>query len=48
MEAIRDACNRYEVKVVEDASHALGGGYEASQWFLQILDAAVFSFHPVK
>ncbi|HBX27581.1 MAG TPA: UDP-4-amino-4,6-dideoxy-N-acetyl-beta-L-altrosamine transaminase [Gammaproteobacteria bacterium] len=49
MKAIRDACNRYEVKVVEDASHALGGSYESQPvGSCKFSDAAVFSFHPVK
>ena len=49
MEAIRDACNRYEVKVVEDASHALGGSYRGQPvGSCKFSDAAVFSFHPVK
>ena len=49
MEAIRDACNRYEVEVVEDASHALGGSYRSQPvGSCKFSDAAVFSFHPVK
>lgn len=49
MESIRDACNRYEVEVIEDASHALGGSYGSQPvGSCEFSDAAVFSFHPVK
>ena len=41
--------NRYEVEVVEDASHALGGSYRSQPvGSCKFSDAAVFSFHPVK
>ena len=49
MESIKDACDRYEVGVVEDASHALGGSYLGEPvGSCKFSDAAVFSFHPVK
>ncbi len=49
MEAIRHACNQYEVDVVEDASHALGGLYQGKPvGSCEFSDAAIFSFHPVK
>ena len=41
--------NRYNFKVIEDASHALGGEYESKKiGACQYSDACVFSFHPVK
>lgn len=49
MQAIRHACSRYEVDVVEDASHALGAVYQGKPvGYCEFSDAAVFSFHPVK
>ena len=40
---------KYNFKVIEDASHALGGEYESKKiGACQYSDACVFSFHPVK
>jgi len=30
MKRIRDLCNKYNVKIVEDASHAIGGSYQGT------------------
>ena len=49
MAAIRSAANRYGVKVIEDASHAVGSTYlDAPVGSCRFSDIAVFSFHPVK
>lgn len=40
---------RYGFKIIEDASHALGGEYHSTKiGACQFSDACVFSFHPVK
>lgn len=49
MEAIQDLAVRYGFKVIEDASHAIGGKYKGE--FIgsgAYSDITVFSFHPVK
>lgn len=49
MEAIAALARRYGFKVIEDASHAIGGKYQGE--FIGIgrhSDITVFSFHPVK
>lgn len=49
MQAIRTLSQRYGFKVIEDASHAIGGKYRGE--FIgscQYSDITVFSFHPVK
>ncbi|MET3053300.1 UDP-4-amino-4,6-dideoxy-N-acetyl-beta-L-altrosamine transaminase [Pseudomonas alkylphenolica] len=49
MQAIRRLSERYGVKVIEDASHAIGGKYQGE--FIgngKFSDITVFSFHPVK
>lgn len=49
MKAIHELAQRYGFKVVEDASHAIGGKYRDE--FIgscEFSDIAVFSFHPVK
>ena len=49
MELIYALCKKYNVKIIEDASHALGGKYKGK--FIgncQYSDITVFSFHPVK
>jgi len=49
MEKIHALCQKYDVKIIEDASHAIGGKYKG-----QLIgnccygDVTVFSFHPVK
>jgi len=49
MEAIHSLALRYGFKVIEDASHAIGGKYQGE--FIgnsRYSDITVFSFHPVK
>jgi UDP-4-amino-4,6-dideoxy-N-acetyl-beta-L-altrosamine transaminase len=49
MAAIHAAASQYGVKVVEDASHAVGASFgEGPVGACQYSDIAVFSFHPVK
>ena len=49
MKKISELCNNFGVKIIEDASHALGSGYEDSKvGSCQYSDICVFSFHPVK
>ena len=49
MQAIHDLAKRYNFKIIEDASHALGGKYQnKSIGSCQYSDITVFSFHPVK
>ena len=49
MESIREITDRFEVKVIEDASHAIGGKYQGSViGSCDFSDVTVFSFHPVK
>lgn len=49
MEAIAALAARYGVRVVEDASHAIGGRYQdAPVGNCRYSDITVFSFHPVK
>ena len=49
MDSLYSLCQRYGVKIIEDASHAIGGKYK--QKFIgncRFSDITVFSFHPVK
>ncbi|NHC11215.1 UDP-4-amino-4,6-dideoxy-N-acetyl-beta-L-altrosamine transaminase [Stutzerimonas degradans] len=49
MHAIHELAQRYGFKVIEDASHAIGGKYKGE--FIgngRFSDITVFSFHPVK
>lgn len=49
MERIKELGNEYGFKIIEDASHAIGGKYK--QEFIgncRYSDITVFSFHPVK
>lgn len=49
MAAIADLAARYKFKVIEDASHAIGGKYRG--FFVgdcRYSDITIFSFHPVK
>lgn len=49
MQAIHELATRYGFKVIEDASHAIGGKYQGE--FIgncRYSDITVFSFHPVK
>ena len=49
MKRIRGLCNKYNVKIVEDASHAIGGSYQGELiGSCKYSDITVFSFHPVK
>ena len=49
MKRIRALCNKYNVKIVEDASHAIGGSYQGEPvGSCKYSDITVFSFHPVK
>jgi UDP-4-amino-4,6-dideoxy-N-acetyl-beta-L-altrosamine transaminase len=49
MKAIRKLSDEYGFKIIEDASHAVGGRYENLPiGHCQYSDMTVFSFHPVK
>lgn len=49
MKAIFELCEQYNVRIIEDASHAIGGNYESRPiGNNQYCDITVFSFHPVK
>lgn len=49
MVRIKELSNRYGFKIIEDASHAIGGSYKDSKvGSCQYSDVTVFSFHPVK
>jgi len=49
MKAISELAKEYKFKVIEDASHAIGGRYLGKPIGLcQYSDITVFSFHPVK
>lgn len=49
MQAIHDLAQRYGFKIIEDASHAIGGKYKGeSIGNCRYSDITVFSFHPVK
>lgn len=49
MAAIYDLSQQYGFKIIEDASHAIGGSYKDSKvGSCKYSDMTVFSFHPVK
>ena len=49
MQAIHAAASRHGVRIIEDASHAIGGSYRSKPvGCCEFSDIAVFSFHPVK
>ncbi len=49
MEAIHSLARRYGFKIIEDASHAIGGRYRGEPiGNCRYSDVTVFSFHPVK
>jgi UDP-4-amino-4,6-dideoxy-N-acetyl-beta-L-altrosamine transaminase len=49
MKAIYGLCQKYGVKIIEDASHAIGGSYLGRPiGNCEYSDITVFSFHPVK
>ncbi|WP_462157652.1 UDP-4-amino-4,6-dideoxy-N-acetyl-beta-L-altrosamine transaminase [Pseudoalteromonas sp. GB56] len=49
MQAIAKLVAPYDIKIIEDASHALGGEYQGKPvGCCEYSDISVFSFHPVK
>jgi UDP-4-amino-4,6-dideoxy-N-acetyl-beta-L-altrosamine transaminase len=49
MRAIHDLARRYGFRIIEDASHAIGGRYQGRPvGSCEYSDITVFSFHPVK
>ncbi len=49
MESIKKLSDRYGFKIIEDASHAIGGSYKDKKvGSCEYSDITVFSFHPVK
>lgn len=49
MKAIKKIADEYDIRVIEDASHAIGGRYcEKPVGSCQYSDLTIFSFHPVK
>jgi dTDP-4-amino-4,6-dideoxygalactose transaminase len=49
MKPIKRLCEQYNVKIIEDASHAIGGSYQGEPiGNCKYSDITVFSFHPVK
>ncbi len=49
MKRIKELANEYGFKVIEDASHAIGGSYRGEPiGSCRYSDVTVFSFHPVK
>lgn len=49
MAAIAKLAQQYDFKVIEDASHAIGGSYQNHKvGSCQYSDISIFSFHPVK
>jgi len=49
MQAIHDLSQRYGFRIIEDASHAIGGKYKGEPiGNCRYSDITVFSFHPVK
>jgi len=50
MQAIHESAQKYGVKVIEDAAHALGASYATGEKIGSCIfsDVTVFSFHPVK
>jgi len=49
MKHIYEICKSYSIKIIEDASHAIGGAYQNSKvGSCKYSDITIFSFHPVK
>ncbi len=49
LEEIHKICKKYNIKIIEDASHSLGAKYKNSYvGNCKYSDISVFSFHPVK
>ncbi len=47
MDALKDIAKRYNLKIIEDAAHAVGTVYKGAQIGTHG-DAVVYSFHPIK
>lgn len=49
MQQIATLCQPYGIRIIEDASHAIGGSYQQNKiGSCQFSEITVFSFHPVK
>ena len=49
MQDLHELSKEYNFKIIEDASHAIGGDYKNNKiGSCQYSDISVFSFHPVK
>lgn len=49
MQQISALCKQYDVSIIEDAAHGLGGSYQGKKiGCCEYADLAVLSFHPVK
>ena len=49
MQRISELAKQYQVKIIEDASHAIGGHFQGNKiGSCHFSDITVFSFHPVK
>jgi UDP-4-amino-4,6-dideoxy-N-acetyl-beta-L-altrosamine transaminase len=49
MEVIAALCQAHRIKIIEDASHAIGGSYNNKPvGCCEFSDCTIFSFHPVK
>lgn len=49
MKDLHELSNEFNFKIIEDASHAIGGDYNESKiGSCEFSDIAIFSFHPVK
>ena len=49
MQEIKNLSEKYNFKIIEDASHAVGGSYQNNKiGYCKFSDITVFSFHPVK
>lgn len=49
MKEIYSLAQKYKIKIIEDASHAIGGNYQGAKiGSCRYSDITVFSFHPVK
>ena len=49
MKKIKALADKYDIRVIEDASHAIGGSHEGHKVGNCVYsDATIFSFHPVK
>ena len=50
MPKIKEAASKFDIRIIEDAAHALGGSYETGEKIgsCKYSDLTVFSLHPVK